>query len=466
MNDTASITSPANSRQAVGNRTISRVEQPTSLNAMWTAYRRSSYKSIENCHICRTDLHVVALVLVYRSEKRRAESGEGVGAAVTTTFGYDYTGNRVYQVSNNATTTYPSKYYSVVSTMSGAITTATSTDYIWTGDTLVAYIEQALINGTATGTPSTYYVHPDHLGSTNVVTNASGTVVTAKDYYPYGAVRVNSGSASLGRGYINQFSDASNLDYLQARYYDSQRSQFLSEDPMFLGDPRAQNLANPQSLNSYSYANDNPITNKDPDGKTPQEAALGTAVGILQGLVRQLQSAVSALQNPGAAAQGFVQNTLSNARQSVSLVHDLINNPSRTYSEVSSGVKISTDQFMNLSDYTRGVAIGNFTSDAMVFAATYKAANGLVGDTAQSTSAVYGSTPEGRAFTFHYGVERGPFRNIPGSVVDETVNNYTSKVDLGGGKTGYYSATNNVTVITGDGGNIVSVRKGPISNGQ
>src|SRR3989344_4897183 len=112
----------------------------------------------------------------------------------TSTYAYDHNGNRVSQTTGYPTTLYPNKYYSVVSTMSGATTTATSTEYIWAGDTLVSYIEQALINGTATGTPSTYYVHPDHLGSTNVVSNASGTVVTAKDYYPYGSVRVNSGN--------------------------------------------------------------------------------------------------------------------------------------------------------------------------------------------------------------------------------------------------------------------------------
>jgi hypothetical protein len=37
---------------------------------------------------------------------------------------------------------------------------------------------------------------------------------------------------------------------MQARYQNSSRWQFISEDPVFLGDPRQQNLADPQSLNS------------------------------------------------------------------------------------------------------------------------------------------------------------------------------------------------------------------------
>jgi RHS repeat-associated protein len=73
-------------------------------------------------------------------------------------------------------------------------------------------------------------------GSTNVVTNASGTVVQTLDYYPYGATRISTsvGGADSARKYIGQFADASNLDYLNARYDASDRGQFTSEDPASL----------------------------------------------------------------------------------------------------------------------------------------------------------------------------------------------------------------------------------------
>ena len=66
---------------------------------------------------------------------------------------------------------------------------------------------------------------------------------------------------------------------LNARYYESTRGQFIAQDPSFLsvGDPsqvkqltgRDQQafLADPQQMNSYSYGRDNPITNKDQNGK-------------------------------------------------------------------------------------------------------------------------------------------------------------------------------------------------------
>jgi RHS repeat-associated protein len=62
---------------------------------------------------------------------------------------------------------------------------------------------------------------------------------------------------------------------LNARYYDSSRGQFLSEDPVFLGNPAGQDLVDPQSLNTYSYSEDNPITKEDANGKQAIPIALG-----------------------------------------------------------------------------------------------------------------------------------------------------------------------------------------------
>ena len=84
---------------------------------------------------------------------------------------------------------------------------------------------------------------------------------------------------------------------------------------------------------------------------------------------------------------------------------------------------------------------------------------------AASGASKYGSTPAGRPFTKHYGTETGPARNIPGSVVDETIDKVPGK-SVGEGKTMHYDPENNVTVITGDGGAIVSARKGPPRSGQ
>src|SRR6202034_718324 len=114
--------------------------------------------------------------------------------------------------------------------------TATSSEYVYDGSTLLATVDQPLINGTATGTPITRYVHPDNLGSTAVTSDASGTLAQWFDYAPYGSLLAssNTGTTTVARQYIGQYSDASGLSYLNARYYNPAQGQFLTEDPVFL----------------------------------------------------------------------------------------------------------------------------------------------------------------------------------------------------------------------------------------
>ena len=184
----------------------------------------------------------------------------------TTTYAYDQNGSRMLQTSTTSTTYYPNKYYSLTTTKSGANTYATSTNYIFNGDALLATIDQKLYNGTATGSPITRYIHPDHLGSTNAVTDQNGNLAQLMDYYPYGATRIATTTYPTNekRQYIGNSRRTDQFRLSSARYYDSARGQFVDEDPVFWG---GQDLRNPQGLNTYNYANDNPITGKDPNGR-------------------------------------------------------------------------------------------------------------------------------------------------------------------------------------------------------
>jgi RHS repeat-associated protein len=112
---------------------------------------------------------------------------------------------------------------------------------------------------------------------TDTVTYESESVTEVLDYYPYGSTRIDQTTNNFreNKQYVAQYSDPeTSLSYLQARYYDGSKGEFLSEDPIFLGDPKQQALTDPQSLNSYSYANDNPITKSDPTGKCGEDACV------------------------------------------------------------------------------------------------------------------------------------------------------------------------------------------------
>jgi RHS repeat-associated protein len=68
-------------------------------------------------------------------------------------------------------------------------------------------------------------------------------------------------------------------DLLNARYYSPSQGQFISQDPVFweIGLTRdgVNAMSDPQALNSYGYASDNPITNKDPNGRWYKEFITG-----------------------------------------------------------------------------------------------------------------------------------------------------------------------------------------------
>jgi YD repeat-containing protein len=115
----------------------------------------------------------------------------------TTTFGYDAFGMRVLQTGTSTTTLYPFKWYSLASSTVTGAKYATTTDYVFNGDSVVATVDQQTASGNATGTTKTRYIHPDHLGSTNVVTDKNDQVVQTLDYYPYRSTRISSATSTM-----------------------------------------------------------------------------------------------------------------------------------------------------------------------------------------------------------------------------------------------------------------------------
>ena len=198
-------------------------------------------------------------------------------------YSYDHAMRRVSKTQDSTTTLYPSSDYSV----EGATTTA----YVQGPSGLVAQIEDDGVTST------TQTLHTDHLGSTSVVTDESGIMVELLDYHPYGTERISwsleTGGVQTDKTYIGEYSDdETGLSYLNARYYDPGRGQFLGQDPAFLDigvndeifkekyeRKLIQHLLDPQALNSYSYGLGNPVLNSDPEGAiAPLAAAIAWAV--------------------------------------------------------------------------------------------------------------------------------------------------------------------------------------------
>jgi RHS repeat-associated protein len=106
-----------------------------------------------------------------------------------------------------------------------------------------------------------YYV-ADHLGSSRVVTNASGTILDDSDFMPYG--QETSYSAASGNHYKftgKERDPETGLDDFAARFYSSTMGRFMSAD-----DSKYMHPADPQTFNLYSYVANNPINAVDPTG--------------------------------------------------------------------------------------------------------------------------------------------------------------------------------------------------------
>ena len=108
-----------------------------------------------------------------------------------------------------------------------------------------------------------YYLLSDHLGSTTVITDQSGNVVSQQLYKPYGEPRWSTGTLPTDRRFTGQRSEEAGLGSLYdygARFYSPALGRFLSPDTI-VPEP-----GNPQSLNRYSYAKNNPIRYIDSTG--------------------------------------------------------------------------------------------------------------------------------------------------------------------------------------------------------
>jgi RHS repeat-associated protein len=106
------------------------------------------------------------------------------------------------------------------------------------------------------------YYFSDHLGTTHVVTNSSGTILDDSDFYPFGGERAVTSSSGNAYKFTGKERDTeSGLDNFGARYYASTTGRFLSPD-----DTKYASLADPQTWNLYSYVSNHPLTMTDPTG--------------------------------------------------------------------------------------------------------------------------------------------------------------------------------------------------------
>jgi RHS repeat-associated protein len=188
--------------------------------------------------------------------------------ANSSTLSYGAWRNTVKQVAVTSGTTETTIY---VAGLLEKVTKGTTTEYRHrieaTPGTVAIYVRRS------TGSNFTYYLHRDHLGSPEMITNASGNSVVKLSFSAYGERRdvdwdgpitsshLTSAANVTRHGYTDHLHlDSVKLVHMGGRVYDPVIGRFLSRDPYIDG------VDSSQGANGYAYVWNNPLTRWDPTG--------------------------------------------------------------------------------------------------------------------------------------------------------------------------------------------------------
>jgi RHS repeat-associated protein len=173
-------------------------------------------------------------------------------AATTSSYGYDGDGLRMCRYSGSSTQPCQqlsgnAQFVWDVSGLLPLLIQEGSTNYIYGPGGLP--LEQ--VNSSAN-----LWYHHDQLGSTRLITDATGTNQGTYTYDPYGGPASSTGSIINPFRFAGQYQDAeSGFYYLRARYYDPATAQFVAADP-----------AVATTRQPYGYTSGNPLNGTDPSG--------------------------------------------------------------------------------------------------------------------------------------------------------------------------------------------------------
>ena len=157
-------------------------------------------------------------------------------------------GDRVAKTVDGVTTDYVLDPAAGLTQVLQETTDGQTTSYLYGADLLAQY---------DSGTWA-YHLN-DGLGSVRQLADPMGQVVQGYSFSPFGVPLGESGGEPYG--FTGEQWDASmGLVYLRARYYDPVTGRFITRD-VWPGD-----YQNPQSLNGFSYVENNPVNQTDPSG--------------------------------------------------------------------------------------------------------------------------------------------------------------------------------------------------------
>ena len=300
------------------------------------------------------------------------------------TYKYNDTGERVIKKGPQGETVYVNQYFTIRNKEIG-------TKHIFAGTTRVVskLMKQDKPGANPQGqTPlekDLYFYHPDHLGSSNYITDTNGSLYQHLEYFPFGETWVEEASNTQRTPYLftgKELDPETGLYYFGARYYDPRTSVWQSGDPAFRDyvpsatkDTGAElggmgGVFNSLNLHVYGYAHQNPVGVLDPSGE--KAFKLFSAGGRAYFLVIQYDAGFSSLRAGVSSVSDFSRVPGISARHNV-YDADIVDNafkysnvtPDETkalmLSESGGGDKRSREAFK--TDPMQVLVPGDFTTD-------------------------------------------------------------------------------------------------------
>jgi RHS repeat-associated protein len=274
--------------------------------------------------------------------------------------------------------------------------------------------------GQPQGEGGTSYLTSDHLGSTRLVTDATGVVKARHDYLPFGEeLNAGIGGRTTAMGYdaadttrqrftSKERDTESGLDYFLARYYSSAQGRFLSPDEfaggpdefwvLGSGDSEKQALsyasvANPQSLNKFQYCFDSPLRYVDPDGHDPGDDKDSSVLGIwtayttsqikggIKAVAGSINSQMKILTDPKGAFEDIKQ-TLGEIKETIKTDIEVVSNPKAAADAIIRDVKEDPKMAAEV--------LGDTSGQVAATVAMGKVAGKIVGSGAKASSSKLG----------------------------------------------------------------------------